>query len=82
MPALGPHYLHPALLSRGTVFAFPAIGLALSAVGEGPNGGILLVYSEGGSGFMSLEVDPASGALLEERIGYAGVGTVIYRRLP
>lgn len=82
VPALGPHYLHPDLLDLGTVFSFPSIGLSLEAAGSGPNGGALLVFYAGGSGFESLEIDPASGLLLEERVAYPGIGTVVYHWVP
>ncbi len=82
LPALGPHYLHPALLRRNPVFAFPSVGLALQNAGPGPNGGVLLVWTYRGSAIESLEVDPQTGAVIEQRVGYAGIGTAIYRRLP
>jgi len=79
VPAFGPHYVHPSLLTRDPIFAFPEIGMTLSQAGQGPNGGVLLVFYVGQTPIQSLEVDPRSGVVIEERFSYAGIGTIVYQ---
>ena len=79
VPAFGPQYVHPSLLAHDPIFVFPEIGLTLSQAGQGPNGGVSLVFYVGQTPIQSLEVDPQSGALIEERFDYAGIGTVVYQ---
>ncbi len=82
LPCLGPHYLHPALLNQNPLLEIADLGLSFQVSGTGPNGGVMVVVSANGAPFESLEVDPQSGAVIEERLSYAGMGMVVYRRLP
>ncbi len=82
LPSLGPHYLHPALLAQNPILAIPELGLSFQAAGGGPNGGALVVVSANGVPFESLEVDPQSGGVIEQRVSLAGMGMTVYRSLP
>jgi len=82
LPCFGPDYIHPALLNQNPLLEIPDLGISFQVTGTGPNGGVTVVVSENGAPFESLEVDPQSGAVIEERLSYAGMGMVVYRRLP
>ncbi len=82
LPSLGPHYLHPALLGQNPILTIPELGLSFQAAGGGPNGGALVVVNANGVPFESLEIDPQSGAVIEQRISLAGMVMTVYRRLP
>jgi len=60
LTALGPHYLHPALLGRGTVLQSRYTGLSLTFTQEG------LVWTVGQLPLSRTRIDPQTGLLLEE----------------
>ena len=81
VPALGPHYLHPALLRRDPILQVPALNFEIRTAGPGPSGGQVVVMQLGGMPLRAIEVDPGSGAVLLYQEPVPGIGTTVYRRV-
>jgi len=64
LTGFGPHYLHPALLGRGTILQSARTGLSLSITADG------LVWAMGQLPLVRTRVNPRTGLLLEETDTY------------
>jgi len=61
LTALGPHYLHPELIRRGTVFALPKLGVGYTVQGD------TATLTWGSELLAVVRLQPESGLVLERR---------------
>lgn len=64
VPGFGPHYLHPALLTRDVIYEIPSLGLSVVTAGSGPHGGVLVRTLLAGEPLSLDEYDPERGLFL------------------
>ncbi len=74
LTALGPHYLHPALLSRQAIFALPKLGLSLTVSGD------TVTLAWGQMPLVTSRIQPQTGLLLEQT-QTDPMGQITYRLL-
>ena len=77
VPLTGPHYIHPAWLSRKVLLNVPEAGFEISRDGEGPRGGVVINYTWQGATILQQELDPRTGLLLYQYYPSMGGFTII-----
>ncbi len=73
----GPHYIHPAWLSRKVLLSVPEAGFEILRDGRGERGGVVINYTWQGATILQQELDPKTGLLLYQYYLSMGGFTII-----